>query len=256
MKKVRKVFCVNHLGSEEWNYTTGNGITSSPALADLDNDGTLEVIVGSYDSNLYCFSHIGAVEWLFTAPYIVWSSPVIIDFENNGIKEIVFSDLYYCRCLNLTGISSSGLQEWTMFRGSMFNTGQMDSDGDVIDDQTELFYDTNSLNNDTDNDFLEDGEEIKGIFSPFNPGANATGYVHTNATNIDSDSDTFSDTLEIIMNSDPNDPISVPIVSPPPETITQNQTITVTAGIVLGLVVFVVATSLTISVIVYRRRKN
>ena len=282
------------------------------------------------------------------------------DFDNDGIMEIVFSNAVYCYCLNLTGVSSSGPQEWTMFRGSMFNTGQMDSDGDFIDDQTELFYGTNSLNNDTDNDqledwdeiyyyqtdptdedtdgdtvtdgdevliystdpldpddhpvfdsdndgllddeeliygtdpnnpdtdydllmdgeeiytygtdptkddtdndFLEDGEEIKGIFSPFNPGANATGYVHTNATNIDSDSDTFSDSLEIIMNSDPNDALSVPIVSPPtdtitppPETITQNQTITVTAGIVLGSVVLVVAFSLTISVIVYRRRRK
>ena len=72
------------------------------------------------------------------------------------------------------------------------------------------------------------------------------------------------------MNTDPNNPLSVPIVSPPPvtitpppetitlppETITQNQTITVTTGIVFGSVVLVVAFSLTVSVIIYRKRRK
>ncbi|MHA1442079.1 MAG: FG-GAP-like repeat-containing protein, partial [Candidatus Heimdallarchaeota archaeon] len=355
-----KIFCVNHLGTEEWNYTTGGSIRSSAAFADLDNDDTLEVLIGSFGSDLYCLSHSGEVEWIFATTYGIYPSPIVVDLENDGIKEAIISDSVYCYCINLTDVSSSGLQEWTMFRGSIFHSGQMDSDGDYIDDQTELYYDVNPLNNDTDydqledwdeiyyyqtdpsnedtdgdtvtdgdevliyftdpldpndhpildsdndgllddveillgtdpnnpdtdydlltdgdevliyftdptkddtdNDFLEDGEEIKGIFSPFNPGANATGYVHTNATNIDSDSDTFSDTLEIIMNSNPNDPLSLPFVSPPPETITlppetitHNQTITITAGIILGSVVLLVAFSLTVTVIVYRRRRK
>jgi hypothetical protein len=110
---------------------------------------------------------------------------------------------------------------------------------------------------------LEDGEEIKGIYSPFNPGANATGYVHTNATNIDSDYDTFIDSLEIILNSNPNDPLSVPIITPPtetitlpPETTTQNQTITVTTGIFIGTFVFIIVTGLSVATIILRRKRK
>jgi hypothetical protein len=265
--------------------------------------------------------------------------------------EIIYvtQDIVYC--LELTGVLSSGFQQWRTFRGSNFQTGRMDSDGDYLDDQTESFYDTdpllndtdndlledwdeiyyyqtdptaedtdddtvtdgdeiliyftdpldpndhpvldsdydglldtdeaiygtdpnnpdtdydllkdgeeintygtNPLEDDTDNDLLEDGEEILGIYSPFNPGANATGYVHTNATNIDSDYDTFIDSLEIIMNTNPNDPLSFP----EPETITQNNTVTITVetGIIFTSVVITSAIGLTIVVLLLRKRRK
>ncbi|NPE08987.1 MAG: hypothetical protein GNW80_11955 [Asgard group archaeon] len=110
----------------------------------------------------------------------------------------------------------------------------------------------------------------RGFFYPFNPGANASGYVHTNATNIDSDDDTFIDSLEIILNTDPNDPLSVPLITPPPvtvtpppeiitvppETSTLNQTITVTTGIFIGTFVFIIATGLTVATLILRRKRK
>ncbi len=39
-----------------WSYTTGNYVYSSPSIGDIDNDGKLEVVVGSWDVNVYALS--------------------------------------------------------------------------------------------------------------------------------------------------------------------------------------------------------
>ena len=46
-------------GSVLWNYATGWMVDSSPAVVDLDNNGSLEVIFGSFDGDVYCIdSHV------------------------------------------------------------------------------------------------------------------------------------------------------------------------------------------------------
>ncbi|NVM01416.1 MAG: hypothetical protein HWN67_03720, partial [Candidatus Helarchaeota archaeon] len=39
--------------------TTGSSVYSSPALGDIDNDGLVEIIVGSNDYCIYAFNYIG-----------------------------------------------------------------------------------------------------------------------------------------------------------------------------------------------------
>ena len=46
---------------EKWSYTVGGSGSTSPAVADLDGDGTLEVIIGSVDNKLHCLNHLGGV---------------------------------------------------------------------------------------------------------------------------------------------------------------------------------------------------
>ena len=38
----------------KWSFKTGHSVRSSPAIADVDGDGQLEVIIGSCDDNVYC----------------------------------------------------------------------------------------------------------------------------------------------------------------------------------------------------------
>jgi len=69
---VDNVFLPQAMGVyEEWSFTTGDWVRSSPAVADLDGDGTLEVLVGSKDDKLYCLSHLGTEEWSYTTGCIV-----------------------------------------------------------------------------------------------------------------------------------------------------------------------------------------
>ena len=121
---------------------------------------------------------------------------------------------------------------------------------------------------DTDGDSLNDNQELLGYYSPSNPGANATGFVHTNPLNPDSDGDSFIDSVEIFSDSDPNDPLSFPVpvtITPPPETITlppgtitQNNTVTTTveAGIIMVTSVASIVTVLTIIVIIIRKKRK
>ena len=72
---------------------------------------------------------------------------------------------------------------------------ESDSDGDGLNDFTEIDDGTNPINSDTDNDGLLDGDEITAQTDPTNP---------------DSDEDGYFDGVEIKSGSDPKDPNSMP----------------------------------------------
>ncbi len=74
-----------------WNYSTGGGIFSSPAAANMVGSDDEEVIVGSGDRNLYIFdSYTGELleKYMVNAP--IYSSPAIADFDGDGKREVVF----------------------------------------------------------------------------------------------------------------------------------------------------------------------
>ncbi len=67
-------------------------ILTSPAVADIDQDGFYEVITGNDDiSNLLCLSHLGTDEWLMSGDYqFHYPSPAISDINNDSVMEIIF----------------------------------------------------------------------------------------------------------------------------------------------------------------------
>lgn len=103
-----KVYAYRGTGSKLWEYDTGNAaIEGKAAVADIDNDGQSEIIVGagstftpSAHGGLYVLDHLGKLQCSFELGDFnkdswsdgVWSSPAVADFDGNdgGKMEIAF----------------------------------------------------------------------------------------------------------------------------------------------------------------------
>lgn len=90
------LWLIPHLNNECNNrgYLNGDVVSSSPALADLDADGQLEIVIGSSYNTTSGYLNVmrasdGAIlaRWTFDEP--VSSSPAIADLNNDGVLDIV-----------------------------------------------------------------------------------------------------------------------------------------------------------------------
>ncbi len=96
-KKGGRVIAYSATGTELWSFASADrnndgaadGIFSSPALCDLDGNGTLEVIFGSWDSYVYTLNSQGQLLWKYETGWDIWSSPACADFDRDGTLEIV-----------------------------------------------------------------------------------------------------------------------------------------------------------------------
>ncbi|MBI4320943.1 MAG: VCBS repeat-containing protein [Chloroflexi bacterium] len=77
----------DHIGPD--GYT--DGVYSTPALGDLDNDGKLEIVVGGFDHRVWVWHHDGQRMrgWPRFVYDSVWSSPALVDLEGDGYLEVV-----------------------------------------------------------------------------------------------------------------------------------------------------------------------
>jgi hypothetical protein len=79
-------------GAAKWTheFTGAYGAVSSAALANLDQDQALEIVVGSGDGKIYCFDGAtGILEWTFATSGGVYSSPAVGDLDGDGSPDIV-----------------------------------------------------------------------------------------------------------------------------------------------------------------------
>lgn len=91
------VYVWHHTGAPAAGFpvTTHGSVKASPALADLDNDGTMELIANCWNKAgtdyLYVWDHAGGYEpgWPIQAAYIRLSSPTVGDLDDDGDLEIV-----------------------------------------------------------------------------------------------------------------------------------------------------------------------
>jgi hypothetical protein len=65
------------------------GAVSSPALADTDADGQMEIGFGGFDRNVYLLNADGTVRWYYRAADTVWSSPVFVNLDDDPELELV-----------------------------------------------------------------------------------------------------------------------------------------------------------------------
>ncbi|MDD5528710.1 MAG: PQQ-binding-like beta-propeller repeat protein [bacterium] len=106
-----EVVCLDGNSSAlKWQHTCGSFMGASiycpsPAIADVDKDGSMEVILGYCDS-VYCFyGNSGLVKWSYSGGgntvFCAMPSPAIADIDNDDTIEIVISAINdSVTCLN------------------------------------------------------------------------------------------------------------------------------------------------------------
>ena len=77
-----------------WPQAAGGLMEASPALGDLDGDGSLEVVIGTTDGRVYAWHHDGTLVsgWPKDVGAQVNSSPALGDLDGDGHPEVVIGD--------------------------------------------------------------------------------------------------------------------------------------------------------------------
>ncbi len=70
-------------------YSISHSVFSSPALADTDADGTLEIGFGGFDRNVYLLNADGSLRWYYLAADTVWSSPAFANVDSDSQLEMI-----------------------------------------------------------------------------------------------------------------------------------------------------------------------
>ncbi|MBI2709207.1 MAG: VCBS repeat-containing protein [Actinobacteria bacterium] len=72
-----------------------HGFFSTPAIADINGDGILDIVAASWDHSLYAWSRGGTLLFRRFLEDTIWSSPAIADIDRDGKPEIVVGgDMY------------------------------------------------------------------------------------------------------------------------------------------------------------------
>jgi len=114
----------------EWAFETKGKIYASPILADLDNDGSTEVIVcASRDKRVICLDGAGGLLWDYRIHDAggdgIQATPSVVDYDGDGNKEVFFVDTGgVAGCLD-----SKGTLIWRTFTGD-----RTDYSGPVVAD--------------------------------------------------------------------------------------------------------------------------
>ena len=118
-------------GSSYWTYIINTEVTSSPALADLDGDGKLDVVFGSWDNNVTALYYNGTKAWSYTTGDTIDSSFAVADIDQDGDVEVLIpsTDGY------LYVLYGNGSLYWSASIGAAYDTapvvGDLDFDGDL-----------------------------------------------------------------------------------------------------------------------------
>jgi hypothetical protein len=118
-----------------WKFQTNGIVYSTPALGDVDNDGGIEVVIGSADGNIYILDGVSGVqEYSYATSGIVHASAAIANLDSDPYLEVVIGSVDgKVYCLQWDGIV--GTVEWTYNTGSPIYSsaaiGDIDNDGNL-----------------------------------------------------------------------------------------------------------------------------
>ncbi|HEX08704.1 MAG TPA: DUF11 domain-containing protein, partial [Thermoplasmatales archaeon] len=93
-----------------WIFRTGGRVIASPAVADIDNDGHKEVVIGSLDGYIYALNGAtGALKWKYRTNGQIFSSAALANLDNDPQLEVVVgSEGGFLYCLD----GGNGALQW------------------------------------------------------------------------------------------------------------------------------------------------
>jgi outer membrane protein assembly factor BamB len=111
------VYCLSGKeGTLLWRFRANWWVTASPTIADLEGDGSLEVLVGDTTGTLYCLNGAtGESLWCYATSQPIVAEASCADLDGDGRKEVFFgSDALY-------RLDCSGSLEWRFAPGEHFS---------------------------------------------------------------------------------------------------------------------------------------
>jgi subtilisin family serine protease len=132
-----KMYAWHHDGTlvSGWPIHVGYSMTSSPALADIDNDGDLEIFISSLKGKVHAWHHDGTPVngWpVTTASQLGQSSSTIGDMDNDGDQEIIIGGWHNVYAWHHDGTPVTG---WPVTTEGNVNAcpaiADIDNDGDL-----------------------------------------------------------------------------------------------------------------------------
>lgn len=108
------IYCLNAAGQELWNYNTaGSGISgwqlASAAVADLNNDDTLEIVTTANYWGIVCLNHRGQEKWRRSISQHAAAYPAIADIDCDDTLEVVTAFGPAIRCFS----GPNGRDRWS-----------------------------------------------------------------------------------------------------------------------------------------------
>ena len=104
-----------------WPTRATDTVWAAPAIGDVDGDGQLEVVVGSYDRRVYVWNGDGSVQWIvqpeFPHPHLrngrITGHPIIADLDGDGDQDVaVGTEVGLAILEGQTGVSLEAGLNW------------------------------------------------------------------------------------------------------------------------------------------------
>lgn len=137
-----------------WPINVGQTIASAPAIADLNNDGSVEIICAHTGGRVLAYNLDGSVVDNFPVAVTgsIESSPSIQDIDGDGDYEILIGTVNSVAVIDYK--ETKGTENtWRIFRGSLRRTGYypdavlaFDGDNEMLEIPTEFFISNNYPN--------------------------------------------------------------------------------------------------------------
>jgi hypothetical protein len=183
-------FCFNQTGQIEWIIPNFTGF---PILTDTNADNKYEIMI-VFGEGFFTFHSNGTILYGNYLNFKVSEKLCVVDINNDKKLEIITSDkIGRVICYQNYLWNESSVSWWTGL-GSYQHTGQPDSDGDSLDNLSEIQnYSTNPFLKDTDKDGLPDNWEIEYGLNPLSKDEEQ-----------DKDNDGFSNLQEFNRGLNPN----------------------------------------------------